>query len=246
MTQKKPIIAIVCHRGEVPGPGRVLPDSIGTTYITAIVKAGGLPFCIPLDFPLEDLSVIREICDGLFLTGGGDIETKRYNGVEHPAVEDVWPIRDEIESRLYHLALETNWPVFGICRGLQIMNVAAGGKLYSHIPDQAPNVKHVHNQPVGTPRDFCAHDVLIEEDSLLHRIIGKDRVPVNSFHHQGVSIPGEELKVVGISDDGIIEAMENPDYPFVLAVQWHPECMQEDDDQMKLFRAFVNACRAEN
>ena len=130
MTQKKPIIAIVCHRGEVPGPGRVLPDSIGTTYITAIVKAGGLPFCIPLDFPLEDLSVIREICDGLFLTGGGDIETKRYNGVEHPAVEDVWPIRDEIESRLYHLALETDWPVFGICRGMQIMNVAAGGKLY--------------------------------------------------------------------------------------------------------------------
>ncbi len=239
----KPKIALVCHRGENPGNNRILPDSLGTTYINSVIKAGGLPFLIPLDFPLDNLNIIRESFDGLLLTGGGDVDTKRYGGIEHPSVGEVWPVRDEIECRLYHLALETEWPVFGICRGIQIMNVAAGGKLYSHIPDQVPTVKHVHNQPTGTPRDHLVHDVLIEPGTLLHQIIGKDRIPVNSFHHQAVSVPGEGMKVTAFSDDGIIEAIENPDHPFVLGVQWHPECMQQYDDHMKLFRAFVEASR---
>lgn len=242
---RKPKIAVVCHRGEIPGQNRVLPDSIGTTYVQSVSKAGGLPFLIPLDFPMEDLSVIRETCDGLLLTGGGDVETKRYHGKEHPSVSGVWPIRDEIESRLYALALETDWPVFGICRGVQIMNVAAGGKLYSDIPDQVPNARYNHQQPVGTPRDALVHSVKIEQGTLLHRIIGKDSVPVNSFHHQAVSVPGEGMKVSAVSEDGIIEALENSSYPFVLGVQWHPECMQQYDDQMKLFRAFVKECGRE-
>jgi len=240
---KKAKIALVCHRGEKPEINRVLSDSLGTTYVKSIVKAGGLPFLIPLDYPLDDLSVIRETCDGLLLTGGGDVETKRYGGKEHPSVGGVWPIRDEIETRLYHLALETDWPVFGICRGAQIMNVAAGGKLYSDIPDQVETVRFNHQQPVGTPRDAIVHTVEIQKGSLLHQIIGKDRVPVNSFHHQAVSIPGEDMKVSAVSEDGIIEAIENPDHPFLLGVQWHPECMPEDEDQMKLFRAFAAKCR---
>lgn len=240
---KKPKIALVCHRGEVPGINQVLPDSLGTTYIHSVVKAGGLPFLIPLDFPMKDLSVIRETCSGLLLTGGGDVETKRYGGKEHPSVGGVWPVRDEIECRLYRLALETDWPVFGICRGEQIMNVAAGGKLHSDIPDQVPTVRFVHQQPTGTPRDHIVHDVIIEKDTLLHQIIGKDRISVNSFHHQAVSVPGEGMKISAVSEDGIIEAIEDPKHPFVLGVQWHPECMQQYDDHMKLFRAFVDAAR---
>lgn len=242
MIQKKPKIAIVCHRGENPGMNRILPDSLGTTYITSVIKAGGLPFLIPLDFPMEDLSVIRETCSGLLLTGGGDVETKRYGGKEHPTVEGVWPIRDEIESRLYDLALETEWPVFGICRGIQIMNVAAGGKLFSDIPDQVPTVRFVHQQPTGTPRDHIVHEVNIKPGTLLHDIIGKDHISVNSFHHQAVSVPGEGMLISAYSEDGIIEGIENPDHPFVLGVQWHPECMQQYDDHMKLFRAFVRQC----
>lgn len=239
----KPKIALVCHRGANPGQNRVLPDSLGTTYITSVIKAGGLPFLIPLDFPLDELMTLRENFDGLCLTGGGDVETKRYGGKEHPSVDGVWQIRDEIESRLYQLALETNWPVLGICRGVQIMNVAAGGKLYSDIADQYPGVRFLHSQPTGTPRDHIVHNVNIEPGSLLHRIIGKDSISVNSFHHQAVSVPGEGLKVSAFSEDGIIEATENPDHPFVLGVQWHPECMQQYEDHMKLFRAFVDACR---
>lgn len=238
----KPKIALVCHRGADPGPNRVLPDSLGTTYTTSVIKAGGQPFLIPLDFPLDELMTIRENFDGLLLTGGGDVETKRYGGKEHPSVEGVWPIRDEIECRLYHLALETEWPVFGICRGVQIMNVAAGGKLYSDIPDQVPSVRFLHQQTDAVPRHHIAHTVSIQPGTLLHSIIGKDILPVNSFHHQAVSEPGEGMKVSAVSEDGIIEAIENPDHPFVLGVQWHPECMQQYDDHMKLFRAFINAC----
>ena len=243
MTLLKPKIALVCHRGPERGPNRVTPDEMGITYSVSVIKAGGLPFLIPLDFPLDELSAIRDSFDGLLLTGGGDVETRRYGGKEHPAVSCVWPVRDELESRLTLLALETGWPVFGICRGVQIMNVAAGGKLYSDIPDQVPGVRFNHQQPVGTPRDHIVHKVRIPEDTLLHRVIGSSIIAVNSFHHQAVSEPGKDIIINAYSEDGIPEGIEIPGHPFALGVQWHPECMQQYDDHMKLFRAFVDACR---
>ncbi len=243
MEQMKPKIALVCHRGAVPRPNTVLQDQIGTTYTTSVIKAGGLPFAVPLDYPLEDLSVIRDSFDGLILIGGGDVETKRYSGKEHPSVDGVWPVRDEIECRLARLAYETGWPVFGICRGEQVMNVAAGGKLYSDIPDQIPGIRFNHQQPAGTPRDGLIHKVSITEGTLLHRIIGKDSIRVNSFHHQAVSEPGKDIRISAFSEDGVPEGLEIPGHPFALGVQWHPECLQQYDDHMKLFRAFVDACR---
>ena len=243
MDRMKPHIALVCSRGEKVGPNRVQPDQIGTTYTTAVIKAGGLPFLIPLDYPLDELSVIRDSFDGLILVGGGDVETARYGGKEHPSVDGVWPIRDEIESRLADLAYDTGWPVFGICRGVQIMNVAAGGKLYSDIPDQVPGVRFVHQQTSTVPRDHIVHKVNILSGTLLHRILEKDTVEVNSFHHQAVSEPGERMMITAYSEDGIPEGLEMPGHPFALGVQWHPECMQTCDDHMKLFRAFVDACR---
>lgn len=239
----KPRIALVCSRGLPVGPNRVQPDTMGTTYTTAVVKAGGLPFLIPLDYPLEDLSVIRESYDGLILAGGGDIEVARYGGKPHPTVDEVWPIRDELESRLANMAYDSGWPVFGICRGIQIMNVAAGGKLYSDIPDQVPTVRFVHQQTSAVPRDHVAHKVSILPGTLLHRILEKDTVEVNSFHHQAVSEAGNRMTITAYSEDGIPEGIELEGHPFALGVQWHPECMQTFDDHMKLFRAFVDACR---
>ena len=240
--QGKPKIALVCHRGEVRSSNRVQPDEMGTSYTTAVIKAGGLPFLIPLDFPLDELSAIRDQYDGLLLIGGGDVETKRYGGKEHPSVDGVWPIRDEIECRLANIAYDSGWPVLGICRGAQVMNVAAGGKLYSDIPDQVPCVRFNHQQPSGTPRDAVVHKVEIDHDTLLYRIIEKDLLEVNSFHHQAVSEPGHGILINARSEDGIPEGIELPGHPFALGVQWHPECMQQYDDHMKLFRAFVAAC----
>ena len=241
--EMKPKIALVCSRGEHAAPNRIQQDLMSTTYVTALAKAGGLPFLIPLDYPLEDLSVIRNSFDGLLLIGGGDVEVSRYGGKEHPSVGEVWPIRDELECRLANLAYDTDWPVFGICRGHQVMNVAAGGKLYSDIPDQVPTVRFLHSQPTGTPRNKIVHKVSILPDTLLHSIIGSDTLTVNSFHHQAASEPGARIRFSAYSEDGIPEGLEIPGHPFALGVQWHPECMQEYDDHMKLFRAFVEACR---
>lgn len=243
MGEMKPKIALVCHRGERALPNRVQQDQMGTTYTTAVAKAGGLPFLIPLDYPAEDISVIRKNFDGLLLIGGGDVETARYGGKEHPSVSGVWAIRDELECALANLAYDTGWPVFGICRGVQVMNVAAGGKLYSDIPDQVPEVRFIHAQPVGTPRDHIVHQVNILPNTKLRTIIGRETLPVNSFHHQAVSEPGRDLRICAVSEDGIPEALEIPGHPFALGVQWHPECMQQYDDQLKLFHAFVDACR---
>ena len=243
MKHEKPKIAMVCHRGAMPQPNTILQDQMGTSYSTSIIKAGGLPFAIPLDYPLEDLSAIRKSFDGLMLIGGGDVETARYGGLDHPSVAWVWPVRDELECRLALIAYETGWPVFGICRGEQVMNVAAGGKLFSDIQDQVPHVYFNHQQPVGSPRDALIHKVRITPDTLLHRIIGKDTLEVNSFHHQAVSVTGKDLMINAYSSDDIIEGIEIPDHPFALGVQWHPECLQQYEDHMKLFSAFVDACR---
>lgn len=243
MEEMKPKIALVCTRGDMPRPNTVLQDAMGTTYTTAVIKAGGLPFAVPLDYPLDELAVIRNSFDGLILIGGGDIETKFYGGKEHPSVSGVWPVRDALETRLAVLAYDTGWPVFGVCRGEQVMNVAAGGKLYSDIPDQVPHVRFNHQQPVGSPRDALIHKVRVEPGSLLRRILGKETVSVNSFHHQAVSDPGKTVRINAYSEDGIPEGLEIPGHPFALGVQWHPECLQQYDDHMKLFRAFVDACR---
>ena len=240
---RKPKIALVCSREPNHDPNRVTRDNAGITYTTSVVKAGGLPFLVPLDYPLDEISLLPAFFDGLLLIGGGDVETERYGGKYHPAVGEPCLIRDELEIRLARLAYDTGWPVFGICRGAQVMNVAAGGKLYSDIPDQVPEVRFVHASPLGTPRDHIVHQVSIFRDTLLYRIIGKETLAVNSFHHQAVSEPGKDMRLNARSEDGVPEGIELQGHPFALGVQWHPECMQQYDDHMKLFRAFIDACR---
>ena len=239
----KPRIAMVCHRGLKHSDETVISDSMSPAYVASVVKAGGLPFLIPLDFPLEDLNVLRDEFDGLMLIGGGDVETARYGGDESIPVGCVHPIRDEIEIRLAKLAFETDWPVLGICRGEQVMNVAAGGTLYTDIPTEFKNQRFNHAQPFETPRDALIHDDLINPGSRLNSILGMDRIAVNSFHHQAVREVGDGFVITAYSEDGIPEAIERPTHPFALGVQWHPECLQSSGDHMNIFRAFTDACR---
>ncbi len=243
MKEKKPRIVMVCDRTLPVDPNRVPQEHVGITYVNSVIKAGGLPFFIPMEYPTEDISLIREFFDGLLLIGGGDVDPKFYGGKEHFSVGGVWPVRDTLESKLARLAYDTGWPIFGICRGEQVMNVAAGGKLFSDIPDQVPHARFNHQQPGGTPRDALIHKVRITPGTLLHRIIEKDTIEVNSFHHEAVSEPGKNILISAYSEDDIIEGIEIPGHPFALGVQWHPECMQQYDDHARLFRAFVDACR---
>ncbi len=239
----KPRIAMVCHRGLKHSDETIIPDSMSPAYVTSVVKAGGLPYLIPLDFPSEELPALRGQFDGLILIGGGDVETARYGGDESIPVGGVHSIRDEVELLLAKLAFETDWPVLGICRGEQVMNIAAGGTLYTDIPTEYGRQRFNHAQPFETPRDALIHDDLINPGTRLQSILGMDRIAVNSFHHQAVRNVGAGFVISAYSEDGIPEAIERPAHPFALGVQWHPECLQSYDDHMKIFRAFIDACR---
>jgi putative glutamine amidotransferase len=174
--------------------------------------------------------------DGLVMAGGADIEPARYGaahqeGTDKPRIE-----RDASELGLYRAAREANLPVFGICRGLQIMAVAHGGSLHQHLPDVVGNT--LHRDAPGT---FNNHGATFTPGSLIAGLVGATEVTVNSSHHQAVNSPGD-LTVTGYAEDGTIEVCEDPSAEFVLGVQWHPEFSNDEQVSENLFRAFVKAC----
>jgi putative glutamine amidotransferase len=150
--------------------------------------------------------------------------------------------RDAIELPLLRAAVDMNKPLFGICRGLQVMNVALGGTLYTHIADQLPNALQ-HDWQQGYPRTHLAHPVRVEEVTRLAEILGAPLVQVNSLHHQGIKDLAPNLKATAFAPDGLIEGIELPDHRFALAVQWHPEWMAEHEEMRKLFKAFVESTK---
>lgn len=237
----EPLIGVTTHRltgKKVQGDEYATPLS----YINAVIAAGGIPLLIPavLD-EARLLDVLRRV-DGLLLTGGGDIDPARFSGTPHPAVYGIEPERDQAETSLLRAAVRDGLPFLGICRGIQLVNVALGGGLHTHIADQLPGALK-HDYFPDYPRNQIAHDVQIEPGSRLARILGGEQFGVNSLHHQGISQAAPGLEVTAHSPDGLVEAVELPGHPFGLAVQWHPEWLQEHEAQRALFRAFVDACR---
>ena len=218
-------------------------------YVKAIRKFGGEPriFAAPDSSIRTDLASISEYLshiDGLLLPGGGDIDPSVYSQKTHPTIRGVNPSLDALERQLFQKALEADVPVFGICRGIQIMSVAMGGELYQDIEDTVPRetLSHTRRRD-GTDSQ---HEIKITDGSLLHGLIGKSVSTVNSSHHQAVNAVGEELVVTARSPaDGIIEAIEHPDKRFMLGVQYHPERMfkksEMDEHAVKLFEAFIEA-----
>jgi putative glutamine amidotransferase len=178
--------------------------------------------------------------DGLLLTGGTDINPARYGQQRGPETEDADDERDELESRLLHAALTADLPVLAICRGMQLFNVAQGGTLIQHLP---PYSLHSQDMPDAEPgKHGPAHTVHVAGHTRLAGIVGEGEHAVNSRHHQGVDRPGEGLLVSAVSNDGVIEALERPDKPFAVAVQWHPEdrILVSAADR-KLFEEFARA-----
>ncbi len=217
---------------------RVMED-----YVQALARAGAAPVVIPLGLSEQNLEHILSRLDGILFTGGGDIETALTGGPEHPRVGEVDPDRDRVELYLARVAVSRKLPLLGICRGLQLLNVALGGTLHTHVADQLPQaIKHDYSP--GYPRDFLAHSVHIQPGSQLAGILGSCELKVNSLHHQGIHRLAEHLQPTAWSPDGLVEGFEIRSDSFGLAVQWHPECLQEHACMRALFSAFVDACRA--
>jgi putative glutamine amidotransferase len=202
---------------------------------------------IPLLPDDEDTTrAMYDALDAVFLPGGADLDPASYGAARHPRCDNSDPPRDQLELMLVRWAIEDRKPVLGVCRGLQILNVAAGGTLYQHIADEkAGAVKHDYFPGQGHARDYLAHDVRITApSSRLAELVRADALRVNSLHHQGIWQLGEGLLVTAVAPDGLIEAIERPtaDDHFMVAVQWHPEALYTvDAPSHRLFAAFIDA-----
>jgi len=225
-----PIIAIT--------PCSKLPD-----YEESVRRAGGevRELKRATDSPADVIKGVQ----GLLLTGGGDVLPSLYGATLHPAFDPAEPGRDEYEIELVRRAIEADMPVFAICRGIQVLNVARGGTLIQHIPEEVgTNVEH----RIKEPRFAIAHEVWLNSDSVLERTMRErledgDSCDVNSRHHQAVKDLGEGLVASASAPDGVVEAVEDPDRRFCLGVQWHPENFWRTGEFRTLFEAFVQACR---
>jgi putative glutamine amidotransferase len=235
----QPIIGITTYQDINPNG---LPFvMIFQAYVDAIMQAGGVPVLIPSMLAKGGWEALYERLDGVLLAGGGDIALDHFEGDEHPRIDGVDPLRDSVELNLFRAAVEDGKPFFGICRGIQLVNVGLGGTLYTHIPDQHPNAID-HTYP-GNMRTVLAHDVKMEEGTRTAKIFDESILRVNSLHHQGLKDVAPALRVTGYSTDGLVEAVELPDYPFGLAVQWHPEWLTDQQPTRNLFKAFVEAAK---
>lgn len=215
-------------------------------YTNALMIAGAMPVLLSPTMNDGMLSACLESLDGVLLAGGNDVAPDMYGHDPINELGEVNPARDHFEGRLVRMAAERHMPVLGICRGIQSMNVAMGGTLWQDIPSQYRTVQGekglAHSQ---TRADFyTSHRVVIEKGTLLDRVISKEEIWVNSFHHQAVRDPAPGMNVVARATDGLIEAIEHPTLPFFLGVQWHPErYFDRDQTAMALFSAFVDAAK---
>jgi putative glutamine amidotransferase len=213
-------------------------------YARAVAAGGGAPVLIPL---LDDPAALRAIyarLDGVLLPGGADVDPARYGEATRPdcQVAGVDALLDAVELQLARWALDDARPLFGICRGQQTLNVAAGGTLYQDLPTQLPG-SLAHQQP--NARDQLVHAIAVAADSRLAAVLGATALEVNSIHHQAIARLAAGLRATAHSPDGVIEGVEAPGHPFALAVQFHPEELVPDHaPSARLFAAFVAACGA--
>lgn len=242
-----PVIAIPC-RNDTSGRHHQLPmQGMGQAYLSAVIAVGGVPVLLPLGLDEARLSRALARADALLLAGGEDMAPALFGEEPHPKLGVVDAERDAAEMALARQALEMGMPLLAICRGIQVLNVAAGGTLFQDIGSQIDGaLKHDCFYP-AYPRDHIAHTVEIAPGSRLAAIVAQDAilrsgVPVNSLHHQAIKALGAGLRVVARAPDGIVEAVEGTGAAWVLGVQWHPEELAPARADMRaIFRAFVEA-----
>jgi len=214
-----------------------LPNSYGE----AIARAGGIPVFLSNQSGPAQVGEILGRVDGLFLTGGEDVATEHYGESDEVGNIAVYPERDRVELAAIAAADELGLPILGVCRGVQVLNVARGGTLYQDLNQQLEGKPRDHSRG-GTGMFVQTHDVEVAAGCRLERLLGAQRFKGATSHHQAVKTPGRDLVAVAHSpEDGVIEALEQPGERFVVGVQWHPEVRAEDETTIRLFKSFVEA-----
>ena len=218
---------------------------LNNTYVNAVIRAGGLPIILPVGIE-KDAKRFAAMLDGLLLTGGEDIDPMIYDEEPHVDLGKVDPTRDTVELHLMKEFLALNKPILGICRGIQMINVALGGNMYQDIYGQKTQKTGILLQHAQkAPTSHSSHFVQVEKGSLLESIAKMPEIKVNSYHHQAVKKVPKPLQVSGVASDGIIEAIESTAHAFVLGVQWHPEALAQNKDavSLRMFDAFIEKCK---
>jgi putative glutamine amidotransferase len=244
---RRPVVGIPTQTLQsLGGVSAEIPPSwvMSQRYILTLTAAGAIPWLIPL----VDEATLRGIYDGLdavFLPGGADIDPATYGADPHPLCDRTDRDRDRVEVSLARWALEEEKPVLGVCRGMQLINVAAGGSLYQDIAEELPNaVKHDYFPFSGQSfsRDYLAHEVRVADGTRLAHLMGAGPLRVNSMHHQGVKSLGQGLLPTAVAPDGLVEAIEGDRDGYLVAVQWHPEALTDNDPRTRgIFSDFVAA-----
>lgn len=218
---------------------------MGQRYVEVLRQAGAVPWLLPLlPGDPETMTEIFQRLDGVFLTGGADVDPSQYGEVKEPFCGATDLARDAIEIMLLKYATDQHLPVLAVCRGIQILNVAYGGTLYQDVTKQVPAaMKHDYfPTPAQPSRSYLAHDITVKQGSRLADILGGSMLPVNSMHHQAIKDLAPGLKPTAYAPDGIIEGVEGANGQYLIAVQWHPEELAETQPGMKrLFSTFVDA-----
>ena len=234
----RPKIGIVCASG---GSEQKERYSLPEQYVSAVVAVGGYPVLLPCCEPVDAASALDAV-HGLLLPGGGDVDPAWFGEEPLVGIGTIDPVADAVEISLCRAFVEAKRPVLGICKGCQVMNIALGGDVYQDIHAQTQSVLQ-HRQTA--PAWHATHAVRVVEGSLLERIVGARELKVNSFHHQGIRRLGDGLSASALASDGIVEAVEHRELPFLLGVQWHPErTFHRQPWDRAIFGAFVRACEA--
>jgi putative glutamine amidotransferase len=236
----RPLIGIPCHAGVNAESDRPIFFN-NRAYTQVLERAGGMPILIPIIDDLNGLHTLLPRLDGLLLSGGIDVDPRQYQEEPHPQLGQTNPQLDELELTLARWALEEDVPTLGICRGMQLLNVAFGGSLYQDLSMQFPgSLKHGN---WDLPRNTRVHSIEIEPGTRMEKLLGLRQMRVNSLHHQATKKPGDGIVISGYARDGVPELLEVPGHRFMFAAQCHPEEIYADEQAWpRLFHAFIDAC----
>ena len=242
--EQRPIIGVIASRYARAG-GNSMLSGIGEQYLRAVESGGGIPLLIHLTHDASVIQAHYAHCDGLLFAGGGDVDPAIFGHAPHPKLGTIEPLRDEVELALARQAISDAKPVLGICRGIQLLNVALGGTLYQDIPSELPEASDHYASAKETGRAHLAHPIALEPGSWLAARLGTHALPVNTFHHQALRDIAPGLHITGRAPDGVVEAVEGAGPGFVIGVQCHPEDLWERADTRwaRLFAGFVDVVR---